>query len=142
MLSRAKHPGSCRLRSQTLGFVARPRFAQNDPGRRVRRRLCHLRRRGFFLVLFSLAGVSLLRSVPPAASAPEIEPQPGYSDVVQSLRPLIQHELDEKRIPSIAVALVDDQKVVWAQGFGLADPDRKLPATAETVYRVGSVSKL
>src|SRR5207302_5125243 len=34
------------------------------------------------------------------------------------------------------------QAVVWARGFGLADPKAKRPATAETVYRVGSVSKL
>lgn len=40
------------------------------------------------------------------------------------------------------IALVDDQKVVWAAGFGFQDRDRKIPATAETVYRVGSVSKL
>ncbi|MGH8239620.1 MAG: serine hydrolase, partial [Steroidobacteraceae bacterium] len=39
-------------------------------------------------------------------------------------------------------ALVDDQQVVWAQGFGWANPGAKIPATAATVYRVGSVSKL
>src|SRR5205814_1331200 len=32
--------------------------------------------------------------------------------------------------------------IVWAQGFGLADPKAKIPASAETVYRIGSVSKL
>jgi CubicO group peptidase (beta-lactamase class C family)/D-alanyl-D-alanine dipeptidase len=37
---------------------------------------------------------------------------------------------------------VDDQQIVWAQGFGFADPAAKIPATAQTVYRVGSVSKL
>jgi len=44
--------------------------------------------------------------------------------------------------PALSIALVDDQQIVWAQGFGFADPARKTPATAETVYRVGSVSKL
>src|SRR5205085_5998865 len=37
---------------------------------------------------------------------------------------------------------VDDRRIVWARGFGRADPGRGIPATAETVYRVGSVSKL
>jgi CubicO group peptidase (beta-lactamase class C family) len=31
---------------------------------------------------------------------------------------------------------------VWSQGFGYANHERKLPATAHTVYRVGSISKL
>jgi CubicO group peptidase (beta-lactamase class C family)/D-alanyl-D-alanine dipeptidase len=62
--------------------------------------------------------------------------------VVEALTPLIEHELKEKGIPSIAVALVDNQQMVWAQGFGVADPASKLAATAATVYRVGSVSKL
>lgn len=145
MLSAAKHPGSRRLRWQTiLGFFALLRFAQDDGhGRLVfRPRLYQVRRCGLLLLLFSVASVSLLRSGASAAPPQNIEPQSGYSDVVLSLRPLIEHELGEKRIPSIAVALIDDQQIVWAEGFGLADPDRKLPATAETVYRVGSVSKL
>ena len=50
--------------------------------------------------------------------------------------------MDDKKLPALSIALVDDQKVVWAAGFGFQDRDRKIPATAETVYRVGSVSKL
>ncbi len=76
------------------------------------------------------------------ADSGNIEARSDYAEVVHALEPLIEHELKEKGIPSIAVALVDDQQVVWAQGFGYADPDRKLAATASTVFRVGSVSKL
>ncbi len=76
------------------------------------------------------------------ADSGNIEARGDYAGVVYALEPLIAHELKEKGIPSIAVALVDDQQVVWAQGFGNADPDRKFAATASTVYRVGSVSKL
>jgi hypothetical protein len=38
--------------------------------------------------------------------------------------------------------VVDDQRIVWAKGFGFANPKDNTPATAEIVYRVGSVSKL
>ena len=48
----------------------------------------------------------------------------------------------EKKLPALSIALVDDQSIVWARGFGFADPKAKTPATAETIYRVGSVSKL
>jgi serine beta-lactamase-like protein LACTB len=37
---------------------------------------------------------------------------------------------------------VDDQRVVWSKGFGHQDTKKTKPATADTVYRVGSVSKL
>ncbi|MGD0223072.1 MAG: serine hydrolase [Terriglobia bacterium] len=81
----------------------------------------------------------LLAVLPNSAN---VAPRGDYAEVVQALTPLIEHELKEKGIPSIAVALVDDQQVVWAQGFGSADPEHKVDATAGTVYRVGSVSKL
>ncbi len=45
-------------------------------------------------------------------------------------------------LPALSIALVDNQQVVWAEGFGMADAARKVPATADTIYRVGSVSKL
>lgn len=38
--------------------------------------------------------------------------------------------------------MVSDQKIVWASGFGHEDPKNLIPADANTVYRVGSVSKL
>ena len=58
------------------------------------------------------------------------------------LERLIRHEMANKGIPALSIALIDDQTVVWARGFGLARHRDSLPATAETVYRVGSVSKL
>ena len=42
----------------------------------------------------------------------------------------------------LSVAVVEDQQTVWAEGFGWADRDEGRPATAGTVYRVGSISKL
>jgi CubicO group peptidase (beta-lactamase class C family)/D-alanyl-D-alanine dipeptidase len=65
-----------------------------------------------------------------------------YAEITKTLESIIEREVKDKELPALSVALVDDQKVVWARGFGLADPKAKKPATAETVYRVGSVSKL
>ena len=47
-----------------------------------------------------------------------------------------------KALPALSIALVDDQETVWAQGFGMADSERSIAASATTIYRVGSVSKL
>ena len=65
-----------------------------------------------------------------------------YADVVETLRPFIQQQMAEKQLPALSIAIVDDQQIVWADGFGMADPKSKTPASADTVYRIGSVSKL
>jgi CubicO group peptidase (beta-lactamase class C family) len=65
-----------------------------------------------------------------------------YSAAIAVLTRFIQHEMADKDLPAVSIALVDDQQIVWSKGFGFADPVKKIPATAETVYRVGSVSKL
>jgi CubicO group peptidase (beta-lactamase class C family)/D-alanyl-D-alanine dipeptidase len=65
-----------------------------------------------------------------------------YGDVVETLRPFIHQQMAEKELPALSIAIIDDQQIVWAQGFGMADPKSKTPASADTVYRIGSVSKL
>lgn len=55
---------------------------------------------------------------------------------------LVQHEMAQNKVAGLSLALVDDQRVVWAQGFGFADVEQGIPASAETLYRVGSISKL
>jgi CubicO group peptidase (beta-lactamase class C family) len=44
-------------------------------------------------------------------------------------------------IGAISAAVVLNGKLHWSRGFGWADRDQKKPATAETIYRVGSISK-
>jgi CubicO group peptidase (beta-lactamase class C family) len=55
---------------------------------------------------------------------------------------LIHFAMEKNAVPGLSIALVDDQRIVWAEGFGYADQERKIPATADTLYRVGSISKL
>jgi CubicO group peptidase (beta-lactamase class C family)/D-alanyl-D-alanine dipeptidase len=71
-----------------------------------------------------------------------VEPPARYAAAVRALEPFIAREVEDKRLPALSIALVDDQEIVWAGGFGFRDPQAKAPATAATVYRVGSVSKL
>jgi len=43
--------------------------------------------------------------------------------------------------PGLSIAIVHDQEVIWAKGYGLADLAGR-PATPATLYRIASVSKL
>jgi CubicO group peptidase (beta-lactamase class C family) len=78
----------------------------------------------------------------PDRSAADVAPSPKYAPVLRKLTPFIEKQVAEKRLPALSIALVDDQEIVWTRGFGFANPQEKTPATADTVYRVGSVSKL
>jgi serine beta-lactamase-like protein LACTB len=88
-----------------------------------------------FLVAFAL----LLARPAPAANVP---PAKGYESTAKALDGFIRRQVADKGLPALSIALVDDQKIVWAKGYGYSHPAKKTPATADTVYRVGSVSKL
>ena len=45
------------------------------------------------------------------------------------------------RPPGMSVAVAVDGKLVWAEGFGLADLEQCVPATPKTKLRIGSTSK-
>ncbi len=54
---------------------------------------------------------------------------------------LAQDALREHPAPGISIGVQRDGEVVFAGGFGYADLENEVPATADTVYRIGSVTK-
>ena len=73
---------------------------------------------------------------------PAASPRKNYAPVIEMLSRLIEREMADKELPALSIALVDDQQIVWSKGFGVAHAKDKTPVTDETIYRVGSVSKL
>ena len=53
----------------------------------------------------------------------------------------IKAEMQRQHIPGLSLAVVKDGKIMKAEGYGLANIKLKIPATPETVYKIGSVSK-
>jgi len=62
-------------------------------------------------------------------------------DPSAELRSAIRDYIAEYRVTGCTVAIAKDGKVVFAEGFGYANVEVRAPATAETVYRLASVSK-
>jgi CubicO group peptidase (beta-lactamase class C family)/D-alanyl-D-alanine dipeptidase len=91
-------------------------------------------------LLYLTALLFALLLVPFPAPAGE-KPPAKYAAAVESLQHWLDKEVADKKLPALSIALVDDQTVVWSHGFGYQDPRAKTPATADTLYRVGSVSK-
>jgi len=77
-----------------------------------------------------------------APTKPEATTLGDYEQTKQCVSQLIKKEMKRNRVTGLSIALVDDQRIIWAEGFGFADKANKVPATQETVYKVGSISKL
>ncbi|MBN1224711.1 MAG: serine hydrolase [Candidatus Aminicenantes bacterium] len=58
----------------------------------------------------------------------------GFPEFVKKL-------MDEWKVPGIAVTIVKDGKIIYAEGFGYRDVARKLPVTPKTLFAIGSTSK-
>jgi CubicO group peptidase (beta-lactamase class C family) len=65
-----------------------------------------------------------------------------YDAVRKYATQLIRDEMERAGVAGLSIALVDDQKTVWAEGFGFADRENQVRADADTIYRVASITKL
>ena len=63
-----------------------------------------------------------------------------YAAAVARARAIVCDQLAGK-IPGLQVAVAVGGKLVWSEAFGYADVAREVPVTAETQFRIGSVSK-
>lgn len=62
--------------------------------------------------------------------------------IPQSLNHLIASFAQKWHIPGLSVAAVRGPDLLWATGWGLADVEWGIPATAETVYEIASITKI
>jgi serine beta-lactamase-like protein LACTB, mitochondrial len=53
----------------------------------------------------------------------------------------IAAEMSRLNIPGLSAAVAVDHELRWAAGYGRADVENNTPATASTVYRLGSIAK-
>jgi serine-type D-Ala-D-Ala carboxypeptidase/endopeptidase len=88
------------------------------------------------LLLLIAASVAALTG--PAAA------QPGQFDLEKTktvMSRLIEQKMKERGVPSVSIALVRGDSVVWKAAFGYANVRTKTPATTDTIYSTGSTFK-
>jgi serine beta-lactamase-like protein LACTB len=91
----------------------------------------------------------LLSSLPVAgcAQVAESTPAPQYArishsahgEAIEAARALVLERLDD--YPGVSVAIGIGGEVVWAEGFGWADIEQRVPVRTTSKFRIGSVSK-
>ncbi|CAA9578840.1 MAG: Beta-lactamase class C-like and penicillin binding proteins (PBPs) superfamily / DUF3471 domain [uncultured Truepera sp.] len=62
-------------------------------------------------------------------------------DAVAATEKLAQAEVEKGAVPGLAVAVVFQDKLVYAKGFGVKDTQTDEPVDADTVFQLASISK-
>jgi len=72
----------------------------------------------------------------------------GQAPVAQDLRAAIEQvdalaaaEYAKDNRGSVTIGIVSGAELVWTKSYGYADMEKKAPATKDTVYRIGSITK-
>ena len=65
-----------------------------------------------------------------------------YSYAIDYLDKQIERHMRNFDLPSVLIAVIDDQNVVWHKAFGFADVENNIPATLDSVYKIGSITKV
>ena len=94
-----------------------------------------------FAAIFSGLVLVFILNCSPNKPLPQVK-QGDYASVQKYLTEYINQEIKKDQVVGLSIGLIDDQKLVWAQGFGYADKEKGAPATSQTLYRIGSISKL
>jgi CubicO group peptidase (beta-lactamase class C family) len=88
-------------------------------------------------LLVSVAGLIACDGSPTASQVIEVEPTPGLEGFPAQLD-AIRVQL---RIPGMSAAIVENGEIVWARGFGVANAESELTATADTPFHLASLTK-
>ncbi|MHC4696420.1 MAG: serine hydrolase domain-containing protein [Planctomycetota bacterium] len=65
----------------------------------------------------------------------------GDSKPLSGVRNEVIRAVTEGKVPSFAIAVAKDGKILWEEAFGWADREKSIEATPNTMYSLASVSK-
>jgi CubicO group peptidase (beta-lactamase class C family) len=85
-----------------------------------------------------LAGVLIVVSTP-WLDAQNVDP--AHAEVGRWLEEHVPLFMERAHMPGFSIAVVHDGETMYAEGFGLRDTQKVLPATPDTLYGIGSITK-
>jgi CubicO group peptidase (beta-lactamase class C family) len=68
-------------------------------------------------------------------------PSLAWADRFDDARTLVREHMQKNNIPAMSVAVWRDGKILWEEGFGLADKENGVAADANTMFCLASLSK-
>jgi CubicO group peptidase (beta-lactamase class C family) len=82
-------------------------------------------------------GAAPIGDAAPAAATVEAE----NNAITRGVDEIITREMEAIPMAGVSAAIARGDEVLVAKGYGLADIENSVPATDETVYRIGSITK-
>jgi len=73
-------------------------------------------------------------------SVTDSAPLPKWDDAVEQGRQIARASLTEHSLPGLSVAVGAGGEIVWAEGFGWADLENRVPVAPDTRFRIGTAS--
>jgi CubicO group peptidase (beta-lactamase class C family) len=87
------------------------------------------------LSAFSLVGCAAGRRIPTN------QKDPAVSILTNDLEKQLPRLMSENNVPGASVAIIHDARIVWRQGFGFSDANRRITVGPDTVFEAASMSK-
>ncbi|MBV8052139.1 MAG: serine hydrolase [Acidobacteriaceae bacterium] len=63
------------------------------------------------------------------------------SAVLENLDQFVSAQMQQWKVPGLAIAVVQNGQVIYSHGFGVRDVKGNLPVTTKTIFAIGSISK-
>jgi len=63
-------------------------------------------------------------------------------DLKAEMTKFVEKTMEKSDVVGLSLALVDNQDIIWAEGFGYSDKAKNIKATPQTIYGIASISKL
>lgn len=63
------------------------------------------------------------------------------AQLVDEIDQFVSKQMNDQKITGLSIGVIVNGKIVMAKGYGLANVEHNVPATQNTVYKIGSLSK-
>jgi len=91
------------------------------------------------VIAILLGALSCLEAAPDAAVAPAVQTLPPAK--AAAVDAAVMAEMQKEQIVGLAIGIIQHGHIVYTKGYGLADREKNVPVTTETMFRWASCSK-
>src|SRR6267142_7125126 len=102
-----------------------------------------MRSRSISLLIVMMFVSALVAGIPSVAQEKAKKPAPSATakPALGDFDDFVNQVLKDWKVPGVAVAVVQGDKVILLKGYGFRDLEKQLPVTPNTLFGIGSITK-